>query len=1203
MNNLDKRGLEPLSAEDLALLHGYVASQGLPEQVVAIECAAPLTVVSAGAGTGKTWTLAWRFVWTVLTREDARRMLTLTFTEKAAAEMKSRIASLLVSLEPVLRNSPELSRRRAAALKWLDQAYISTIHSFGRRVIGEAGLSLPVEPSLRVIGGAEKAEFWNEAAAAIDRLDAEWFARGMDASYAEAARALLADEAFAGVVNHWRPEILANFAGDFENAMGDFGYTAESVLRCADAPDEKVLERVRAHIMKRYRELAEMWRDAIDVDPMEFGGKGTFASRFLDFRSRWLGKDFSSEENSRAFVEDAAETVKGAKSKTSLYDAIAECLGMKLSEWRDIKKELIPFTRLLDEGWSEDEIRLRKILLRFAWLCWRKWQSFKDSRGCITFGDMISLAGEALEGDPRYASRFSEVLVDEFQDTNSRQDRLLRVIRRAAGARLFIVGDLKQSIYRFRNAEPSLFERYISEAKNGGGRYVSLSVSFRSGEAVLDAVNRRFSGIWERRLGEDLNVPYEPLNSPRGVARAASWIDERQNTTLPVCESIMEENSGGTAEARGKVALRLAVRLSQLHADGAKVWGHDGLRPVRWGDMAVLVPTRNSYESLRRAFSMTSIPASFIGAKNYYKRMEVRDVCSLAAFLANPGDRTALAGFLCSPFSGLTQDEAQSLVPRLGSEPLGVLRAAHPKIAERLEGLCRTARLDGPSAAIASLLARGDLLSQIHPRKRAGAFANLRRAVSLLKDYEDSVAWSPVGASAYLQKALRGGESDLEAAAESGDDAVSVMTIHASKGLEFPLVVMFGMEHNANGGEKSAPVPSRTLLAAASEFPANWQLEEAECDLKRVHSLLEKQAELEERQRLYYVALTRARDGVILCGLLPKGGAASAKAGSYLELEARTAPLSPAADERYLAEVGKFRRLNAPRFEKSDSSGVSVPMRTDRPRALRGVSATSWALWSMCPAAWRMAFRQNLDLTWNADADESFGDSAGGAGLGSVAHWLLSKWDFTAEGAARLLGLQDGHLRPEFRRVWRDPAARIELRNFIDRFGTPEGEQLIARLRAAHRAGTLEREAPFCAKLGAVDLVGFVDVFWIEKDPSGRPARLCVRDYKTTRIPSDPLRGGWMTEMYSQQLRFYALALRTVHPEYASLEMDLAFWNLRRGEAQKLVPPKPGDDESFCESLANMARAAAAGPWPPNLERCAGCAYARGCIYRTAATA
>ena len=134
---------------------------------------------------------------------------------------------------------------------------------------------------------------------------------------------------------------------------------------------------------------------------------------------------------------------------------------------------------------------------------------------------MIALASRALRASPGYAARFAEVLVDEFQDTNGTQDELLSVIRETAGARLFIVGDLKQSIYRFRHAEPALFEKYVHEACDGGGEYIRLSVSFRSGERVLEAVNDRFGIVWKRSLGDGLAVPYEPLESPRSGSTSA----------------------------------------------------------------------------------------------------------------------------------------------------------------------------------------------------------------------------------------------------------------------------------------------------------------------------------------------------------------------------------------------------------------------------------------------------------------------------------------------------------------------------------------------------------------------------------------------------------------------------------------------------------------------------------------------------------
>lgn len=1199
-----ERGLPPLPEEDLALLKNYVASQGLPEQVEAITSDAPLTVVGAGAGTGKTWTLAWRFVWTVLTREDVRRTLTLTFTEKAASEMRRRIAALLSDLEPALAPSTELSRRRAAALASLDQAYISTIHGFGARVIGEAGLSLPVEPSLRLVGDPEANEFWRELTGALDRLDAEWFCWGMDRGYGAAARGLLNDPGAADVVNCWRPEGVADFARSFESMMSDFGETPESILAKLDSPDERALELLRQNLGAEFARLADCWTEGFDVDPARCGGTGDFVARFAAFRNRWNARGFANEADCREFVFDAADTVKNARGK--LADALAEAMGVKLADWRRDAEALRVFERLLADGWSADELKLRALLIRFGWLCWRKWQAYKASRGGVTFSDLIALAGQALERDESYAARFSEVLVDEFQDTNDQQDALLRAVRRAGGARLFAVGDLKQSIYRFRHAEPAIFERYISAAKNGGGRYVSLSVSFRSGEKVLDAVNGRFEKIWKDRLGAELNQPYEALRSPRGLARAAAWIDERQRTELPVCERLLEEfqrdEEGETLESaaavRDRLALRLALRLCELRGGEAKVWDRDRLRPVRWGDMAVLTPTRSSYENLQRAFSLCGVPAAFTGGRSFYARPEIRDACALCAFLADPRDRTALAGFLCSPFSGLPLAEAQALLPLLGrGEPLETLAEHWPAPAAKLAALARQAMLEGPSAALASLLARGDCLKNVHPKRRASALANLRRAVTLLEEYEAGVAPSPAGVAAYLRSALRRGAADPEAGAEAGGDTVNVMTIHASKGLEFPLVAVFGLEHGGRAGAREkGVVPSRHLLAAAPRFPDGWP--EGDCLLGKVHARLDERAEYEERQRLYYVALTRARDGLILCGLMPGREKSAEKDRSLLSIERVGGELVPASGEVSPREAEAWLRRNTAAAHEKAALGVDVPLTAFRPRALRRVSATSHALWSLCPAAWRLSFRQNLDLSWNAGEGESLREASGGAELGDVAHWILSKWDFSDDDYRRILGLRDGHLRPEFRRVWRDPASRRDLENFLHNFHSPGGEKLLARLRRALAEGTLAREYPFKVRLGPVDLIGAVDAFWIENDAAGRPARLCVRDYKTARLPRDPLRRRWMDDFYARQLQFYALALRRQRPEFAPLALDLALWNLRGGAEQKLEALDAGAEKTLEAALLAQASQAASGPWPPDRSRCAGCAYARACVFR-----
>jgi hypothetical protein len=319
-----------------------------------------------------------------------------------------------------------------------------------------------------------------------------------------------------------------------------------------------------------------------------------------------------------------------------------------------------------------------------------------------------------------------------------------------------------------------------------------------------------------------------------------------------------------------------------------------------------------------------------------------------------------------------------------------------------------------------------------------------------------------------------------------------------------------------------------------------------------------------------------------------------------MSIEAAAGEIEPSEAAFDPAQVKAARLDNAAEITAEETRGSDVPAPAVRPRSLRAVSATSFAQWQMCPAAWRMNSRQKLDLSWNAAGGESEvdGGGEGGAGLGSVAHWLLSKWDFSDAGYLRLLALGDGCLRPEFRGVWRDAGAKAELRGFLDGFHTPAGEVLLARLKRADDAGELRREFPFRVSLGCFDLTGAVDAFWIERDGSGVPVRLCVRDYKTTRRWGAAARRKWQDDFYAAQLAFYAFALRRALPEYAGLGLDLALWNLRSGTEQKL-PPFAGETEAELENaLRLMAGQAASGPWPANRARCEGCAYARGCVFR-----
>ena len=1201
MNDGPKNALPPQDAETL---RKYIESKGLPAQVDAITSDKPLTVVSAGAGTGKTWTLAWRYIWAALTRTDARNILTLTFTEKAAAEMRSRIGALLKSLDSEMEKdgfvpSETLLKRRAASLEQLDGAYISTIHGFGMRVMGEAGIALPIEPSPRLVSDAEADEFWNGVQSALDRTDAAWFCAGMDGEYAQKVKKLFEDERTIDVINAYKPEAIAGFARKFEGAMTDFDHTLEELPALAEKPAPAALK----PFMGMFEKLAVPWYKkcvlSTDTTLYQNGSKTAQAVKnFESLSARWVGRDISKSMDSVEFITDAYATLSGASGKFA--GEIADELGFEsISKWRKHvestftdKENLLDVVDLLKNGWNENELLVRKKLIGLAAIAWEKWNAYKTSRGGITFSDMVGYASQAVRKNPDYAKRFEEILVDEFQDTNRQQNELITSIISASGARLFIVGDLKQSIYRFRHAEPKLFAEYIN-LKDGHAN-ITLNTSFRSCKSVLDAVNERFSRLWKSGMGEGLEVPYEALSSPENP------LPERGNVTLPIAEAMFEKDQDGVEESisqiRERLARRLAKRLIELREQKKLTWDKGALRPVEWRDMAILVPTRTSYQAIESAFTDAGIPVTFNSSKKFYSRTEIRDITALTAILSDERDKIALAGWLCSPFSGLTTAQAQKMLPSLTSvNPMEDLEKLSPRCAQKIAKLRKIAEFQGCSKAIAQLLQDLTFLKGITAHKRSGVIANLRRAIGLLEEYESSFGTSPSGAAAYLADALKADADKEEANADEGENAVQVNTIHSTKGLEYPLVILFGLEKESSPKLRDAAAPSQHLIAVANKAPENWP--EMPFRLGTIHKLLEKQASYEELERLYYVALTRARDGIMLCGAYKK----NLPKKSYIEIEQR-------CGKDVSAKSTPPEELVLPEHDGVNQGGGDyghsreLPMNTGRVHTLANISATSYATWSSCRAAWRMKYRQGVEPAWSAqNADIS--EDRGGTEFGSVAHWLMSRWDFTQSEAERLMSFSDGQLRPEYRCVWRDEPSKRALQSMFDTFAT-NGATLLDRLTKAQQNGMLKREQRFSARVthpqngASVELIGIVDVFWTENGEDGKPARLCVRDYKTTRIPADAKRKRWIERMYAHQLAFYAYALRKAHPEYADLELDLALYNLRTGEERKIRPLTSDDERRIEKELLEQALVSAqpfAESFPPNASACAQCPFSKSC--------
>ncbi len=1186
-----------MSPEAITTL-GNILNGARPEQRQAIEAESPLVVVSAGAGTGKTFTLATRFAWLVATQKaDVREILTLTFTEKAASEMLDRIRRILTDWYV---EAPEVFPHLKQAIERLDEAYVSTIHAFSLRIIRELSFDLEVDPGSRLAGQADEETFWASFRDALDRGDTSWFQGLLED---ESLLGIMDDPRLAALLNDFTPQALKDLVRQVVSLHGSLGRNPEDLLAWSEhleGHDEQMRDRLLAAVMPQWQNEWALWQNRIlPYFDENNAGTGAFRDKFLAFRDRWLGSSDPDPETLIRFVislfVDLMGNLKGSNSKTGkqLTLLLGEATGtpLSLADYRDANshRDWSLLAASLTEPADEEETACRKVLFQLSALGWAAWEGTKRLSGLMTFDDLIRRAIEALERRPDYANRFRHIMVDEFQDTDLRQKTLLESLWTPGRNALFLVGDLKQSIYRFRHADLAIFHEFIALARSrqaeGQGLYISLDCSFRSSEAVLAGVNSLFGRLWKEGLGTTVPHPYEPLEGPVDLA----WWQERQNVGLPGVE-LLEEGPPATEDAPRPTAEEQRLFLSRSlarriagHID-TPVWDRrqGSHRPMRLKDIAVLVPRRTWYGSLEQAFQEEGLDAYFTGSRSYFHRGEFLDILALLRALTAPEETFCLAGYLASPFSGLDLDEALELLRenRTRTEEASPLledfERTFPEQAAEFGKLRRLALLAGPSLAVRRLLEKADNLLRLAPWTRRRAMANLKRAADILAEFESSRGFSLAGCAAYFgdvaQGDTRGEEPDVLGEEE---DVIRVMTIHASKGLEFPLVALLGLEDNPRlkGGQSSSLIPSRHLGIVLGRLPGT---EGKGTRSKLWHSLLEREELTEEHQRLFYVACTRAQDGLLLGArrtVDAQGDESAPPEGSWLSWIQEFYPLTPLQDDL----KGRANRLRR-RFPQT---GIETLHASATPTAQRVMSATAYSLLQYCPHAYRMKYRQGFPLQWE-NPDE---DGSGGPALGSLAHWILKHWDLTPEGLATYfptgpkarerLSLQ---LPAELRPVMTDTGGLKDLRGWLEQFARSD---LARRLRLAKRQNGLRRELPFTVGLAAGTLlVGAMDVAWKED------STLHVADYKITALENVP------GTLYDNQLLFYGLAAERGNPDTA---LELSLIHLRDNKVISLDTPSSWEDlERVVETAA---RQAAEGPFPPNPANCPRCPWRKTCPY------
>jgi ATP-dependent helicase/nuclease subunit A len=789
--------------------------------------------VEAGAGTGKTTKLVERVVSQVATGylESVRSLAAITFTENAAAELRTRIRE---ALEDAFEHRSGVEKQRCAdALRALDDAAITTLHGFAARLLMDAPLEAGLPPGF----GIE-----DDVRASIER-DA-WWRTTLDTWLDDPELGELWRVAFTLGLRHTDLERLVPLFDGNWDLLEDATFPAtllpafdvDAVLAPLRRLRDYVLggapegDRLTQHIETTV--LPTLLEAERETDPLQV---------FAMLNDTAIT---SSSGSARAWHDAGLDKPTAV---AFLQAADAEC-----------ERQLTAARTAVTTTMLE---RLRTAVLRHA--------ADRRRAGRLWFHDLLVLSVRLLRDQPSVRAAMHErwriVLVDEFQDTDPLQVDLVHLIAGAGdadwtsmqvdGGRLFFVGDPKQSIYRFRRAEVVLFGEVRERYAVGEGR-VTLSQNFRSRPQIIDVVN----AVFEVLLADDPQIPYEPLHAHRSEVAGDAGPD--------VLLLGGPHDVGNMAVIREDEARHVAATLRRARDERwtVKREGWDKRPPqASYADMAILVPTRTSLTALEDALDDANVPYRVMSRSLVWQTDAVRDLITVLQAADDPTDAVAVVAALRHPMFACSDDDLAAWAVAGGawrydvSVPAGLEESP---IADAFLALKRYHELRWwlPVNVLLDRIVRERRvveLTSAHRRPR-DHWRRVRFLVDQARGFLDS---GGSGLTAFLRWAGEQIEGEADAietvAPERDDDAVQILTIHGSKGLEFPLVALTGINVAPQGTVRVVWKPPGTSPEVS--LRKTWDTPGL-TDAK----LAEKAAEDAEDRRLLYVGMTRAMDHLIV---------------------------------------------------------------------------------------------------------------------------------------------------------------------------------------------------------------------------------------------------------------------------------------------------------------------------------------------------
>lgn len=855
------------------------------EQQDAINAREGTLLVSAAAGSGKTAVLVQRIIERITdphTPGSIDRLLVVTFTRAAAQEMRERIAQRLAAL---LREDPNNDRLKRQQLL-LPQARISTIHSFCSELARENFYKLNIPQDFRICEESEMTVLRGEAADEVlsayheeqdENFDAlsEAFSPGRDDLRLRNTLLHLYDFIRSHPFpERWLRQVAALYdpAQPVEETVWGktlLSYGEEVLSYCIQMlKSALVLCEEDATLYDKFSPILAAEKDQAEI-LREFA-----ADREWDKLSIGLqNASFGVLRSPKGYKDDPLK-VRIAAARDEAKETLKKLAGSFVLTQEDCRQDLTRMAPMVE--------KLFECVLRFS----QRLDEKKLERKAADFGDLEHwairlLAEEDGEGGFRptkdaeaLSQRFDEIMVDEYQDTNEAQDLLFQALSQNGNNR-FMVGDVKQSIYSFRQAMPRIFLRYREQfapydrEKKNHPACVVLDKNFRSRQEVTDSVNFVFGQLMSAKIGDVDYTGSERLAFGAAYYPAQSGCETR----LDVLDSSLcdEEEQSATLEGR-----HIAGIIREMMDSGFLVTENGTQRPVQYRDFCVLLRSANKVAPLyAKEMAECGVPSWAASVGGFFAAAEVALMLSLLRVVDNPMQDIPLLAVLMSPIYGFTPDDMADIRLEDRSLPLylAVVRHAEkdPRCAAFLQTLerFRTVAASMPSDEFLNFLYEETgyrNLVQTLPGGE-GRLANLRLLHRYAKRYEGSGYNGLSGFIRFIDR-LEKQKADLAPAANGseGEDVVRIMSIHKSKGLEFPVCIVAGCGRQFNREKDDAllhPELGLGVRLKAPDSPARFST------LPREAIRLEIDREsMSEELRVLYVAMTRAKEKLILLATL-----------------------------------------------------------------------------------------------------------------------------------------------------------------------------------------------------------------------------------------------------------------------------------------------------------------------------------------------